>query len=76
MHKEGVVLGSALTRRLFKVASFRNDRLGATNAIKRTIQMLLDGDELRELPKAQMADKFGTTARGFAISRPDTFIKR
>jgi hypothetical protein len=76
MHKEGIVLGSALTRRLFKVASFRNDRLGATNAIKRTIQMLLDGDELRELPKAQMADKFGTTARGFAISRPDTFIKR
>lgn len=76
MHSAGIVLGSALTRKLFQMASFRNDRMGATNAIKRTIQTLLDGDELRELPKSQMADKFGTTARGFAISRPETFIRR
>jgi hypothetical protein len=55
------------------MASFRNDRMGATNAVKRTLQHLLDGDELRELPKGQMSNMFGTTARGFVVSRPSTF---
>lgn len=74
MHAAGVILGSALTKKLFQMASFRNDRMGATNAIKRTLQHLLDGDELREIPRAQMSSMFGTTARGFAISRPATFV--
>lgn len=73
MHAAGVVLGSALTKRLFAMASFRNDRAGASNAVKRTLQHLLDGDEIRELPKSQMTSMFGTTARGFVISRPSTF---
>lgn len=76
MHKAGVILGSALSKRCLQLASFRTDRMGASAALKRTLTMLLDGDELRELPKAQMADKFGTTARGFAISRPSTFLRR
>jgi hypothetical protein len=74
MHAAGVILGSAITKRLFAMASFRNDRMGASNAVKRTLQHLLDGDELRELPKSQMASMFGTTARGFMISRPSTFV--
>lgn len=73
MHAQRVVLGSSLTKRLMAMASFRNDRAGASNAIKRTIQHLLDGDEIRELPKAQMVSMFGTTARGFMVSRVDTF---
>jgi hypothetical protein len=74
MHAAGVILGSALTKKLFQMASYRNDRLGATNAVKRTLQHLLDGDELRELPKGQMTNMFGTTARGFVVSRPSTFV--
>jgi predicted secreted protein len=56
------------------MASFRNDRLGATNAIKRAIQHLLDADDLRELPRKQMQDTFGTGARAFAIANPRTFV--
>lgn len=73
MLKDGVILGSALYRRIVAMASFRNDRLGATNAFKRALQHLLDGDELRELPKSQMSDRYGTTARAFVIGRPSTF---
>jgi hypothetical protein len=51
MHMQGVFTLTALTRRLMAIASFRNDRMGATNAIKRAVQHLLDGDEIRELPK-------------------------
>jgi hypothetical protein len=34
---------------------------------------LLDGDEIREVPKTQMAARYNTTARAFVIARPDTF---
>jgi hypothetical protein len=73
MHMQGVFTLTALTRRLMAVASFRNDRMGATNAIKRSVQHLLDGDEIRELPKSQMNTMFGTTARAFTIAKPSTF---
>jgi hypothetical protein len=73
MHRDGVVLVSALTSKLFQMASFRNDRTGASNAVKRTLQFLLDGDEVREVPKTQMSARYGTTARAIVIARPDTF---
>jgi hypothetical protein len=73
MHMQGIFTASALTKRLMAMASFRNDRMGATNAIKRALQHLLDGDEIREIPKSQMANMFGTTARAFMIAKPDAF---
>jgi hypothetical protein len=75
MHKDGVISYSALSKRCLQLASFRNDRMGSTNALKRTLQMLLDSDDIRELPKSQMTDKYQTNGRGFAISNPATFIK-
>jgi hypothetical protein len=73
-HRDAVILSSALSKRLFGMASFKNDKFGASNAIKRALQHLLDGDELRELPKQQMKDRYGVTARAFAIGRPATFL--
>jgi hypothetical protein len=74
MHKDGVVPYSALSKRVLQMASFRQDRLGQTNALKRTIQLLLDSDDLRELPRTQMSDKYATNGRGFAIANAATFI--
>lgn len=74
MHRDGVILGTALTKKLFNVASFRNDKIGATNAIKRALTQLLEGDELREIPKNQMKERYGVTPRAFAIGRPATFV--
>lgn len=68
MARDGVVPLSSLQRRLMAVASFRTDRMGATNAIKRASQHLLDADELRELPKAQAHSKYGAAARMFIVS--------
>jgi hypothetical protein len=64
---------SALSKRVLQLASFRQDRLGQTNALKRTIQLLLDSDDLRELPRTQMSDKYATNGRGFAIANAATF---
>jgi hypothetical protein len=74
MHRDGIILASALTKRLIAMASFRNDRSGSTNAIKRTLAILLEGDELREIPKNQMKDRYGVMPRAFAIGRPATFV--
>lgn len=74
MHSMGIVTGNALNKRLSAMASFRTDRIGPTNAIKRAIQNLLDADELREIPKTQMNQMFGTTAKAYAISRPEAFF--
>lgn len=77
MHSAGIILAASLQRRLFAMASFRKDRLGATNAIKRAIQHLLDGGDIVELPKSQMQSQFGVGGRGFSIARPATFnLKR
>jgi len=73
MARDGVIPLSALTRRLMAVASFRTDRLGATNAIKRASQFLLDADELRELPKAQAHSKYGASARMFIVANIGAF---
>ena len=74
LHRDGVILSSALTKKLYNMASFKNDKFGANNAIKRALTLLLEGDELRELPKNQMKERYGILARAFAIGRPATFI--
>jgi hypothetical protein len=50
------------------VAAFKHDKVGATNALKRTIQNLIDSDYMREASKKEMLDKFGTTQRSFVIT--------
>lgn len=57
-----------LNKRLSNVAAFKQDKIGATNAIKRAIQILVDSDYMREAGKKEMLDKFGTTQRSFVIS--------
>ncbi len=74
MFAAGVIPASAITQRLFQMASYRNDRMGATNAIKRALQHLLDADDLREVPRKQMQDTFGTSARGFVVANPRSFL--
>lgn len=76
LHKAGIVTVTALSRAVLQRAAFRKDRLGSTNALKRALQHLLDGDEIRELPKAQMEKDFGIRARSFVISRASTFFRK
>lgn len=75
VHKAGIVTWSALSRACLQRASFRKDRMGSTNALKRAVQHLLDADELREVPKAQMTKDYGIGARSFIISRPARFFR-
>lgn len=73
MHKHGVVTEAHISRRLISVAAFKNDRLGATNAIKRALKTLLEADEIREMPPTQMLENYGVKPRAFVIANPHLF---
>lgn len=70
-HHAKIIPYTYLNSRLLQMAPFRNDlKAGATGALKRAIQTLLDGDKIREVNKQQLAAKFNTTQRAFIVSDP------
>jgi hypothetical protein len=75
MHYDKVVPYSYMQRRLASTASMREDRLGATNAIKRCIQILVDRGELLLLSKVVLQQKYMTTCVAYAITDPRVFIR-
>lgn len=68
MHKDRVIPSQYIQRRLGADAAFRNDRNGATYAIKRTLQVLIDGGDIAEVGKHDMSDKYGFTGRAFMLA--------
>jgi hypothetical protein len=58
---------SYISRRLISVASFRLDRIGATNALKKVISFMIECDVIREVGKNDMVTKFNTAQRCFAV---------
>lgn len=74
MHRSGVVTETLISRRLISMAAFRDDRLGATAAIKRALKTLVEADELREVPKAQMVESFGCGPRAYVVANAARFI--
>jgi len=68
-----VIAYAYLSKRLMGVACFKNDRTGATVALKRSIQVLLDSDRVREMDKKQIAEKYGTSQRAFIVSDMSIF---
>lgn len=73
MHRDGVIMADHIQRRLVAVSCFRLDRMGATNSIKRVLQSLLDADDLREVPRSQMREKYGKASRAFVIADASRF---
>ena len=74
MHRDGVITLPHIMQRLRGTAAFKHDRLGAIKAIERTIKLLLDGDQLREVPGAQMQVTYGSKPRSYVISDPASFL--
>jgi hypothetical protein len=68
-HKDGVIPHLYFMRRCYSLAAFRNDRAGAANALKRTLASLVDGGVLQEIPRQQMQERYGTTAKAYAYTR-------
>lgn len=68
VHASRVIPYSYFSRRLANITSFRNDRMGATFALKRCITACIDRGDLQEISAADRAAKFRTTAKCYAVS--------
>ena len=68
IHDRKVIPYSYMSRRISSSNVFKEDKFGATAALKRTIQILVDNGDLKEIPKHESEKNFGTTGRLFVIS--------
>jgi hypothetical protein len=67
MHEKTVVPYSYLSRRLFNTAAFRTDRMGATNALKRTLATLVEEGALVQLNKHFTEKQFGFSGTCYIV---------
>jgi hypothetical protein len=68
MHLDKAIPYIYIQRRLVAAAAFRNDRAGATVAMKRALQNLVDADRIREMGKPWASEKYKTSQRCFVIN--------
>lgn len=68
LHQHRVIPYVFLSRKLLTYAPFKNDKRGATEALKRCLQVMNDRDSFRELSKHEMSNRFGSTQRAFVVS--------
>lgn len=68
LHSDRIITYSYISKRLIAVAAFRNDKFGATNAIRRALQILIDRDYIQEVSRDQLKQKFGTTQKSYMIT--------
>lgn len=69
LHSDKVIPYAFIQRKLVSAAAFRNDtKTGATNALKRAIQNLIDSDRIKELGKHWAQEKYGTSQRCFVVN--------
>lgn len=70
LHEARIIPHSYITRRLGATAIFRNDKMGATAAFKRTIQGLIDAGDLKEVGKPEMVKKYTYSGRAYILADP------
>ncbi len=75
LHSNKIIPSTYLSKRLFGLTAFKTDRIGAGNALKRTIQYMIDADYIREVPTKDMQDKFGIRAKAYMVSSHKWLLK-
>ena len=56
-----------ISRRVANLAAFRNDRRGGRNAVRETIQELIDSSILVEIPRTQAQSDFNSSGKMYVI---------
>lgn len=74
MHVDKVLPYKYLQNNLAQIAAFKKDRIGATNALKKTLGVLIDYGELQEIPTTQMKDQYGTRQKAFIVTNINSFL--
>lgn len=75
MHRDTIITLAHIQQRAGRLACFRNDRLGSTNAIKRTLKYLDDANIIQQISVNQMAERYGSRAVAYCVVSPKEFTK-
>jgi hypothetical protein len=73
MHSDKVIPLSTIQRKCSNLKDFKEDKSGATNAIKRTFKNLVDAGALREIDKPTLGMKYQTSAVSYVMANPRYF---
>jgi hypothetical protein len=65
--KAKIIPYSHLCQKTAPIACFRSDRLGATTALKRTIQTMMDSGMLVEVPRQKLVNDFQYSGVAYGI---------
>lgn len=68
LHTSRIIPYAYISRRLSNNAAFRNDRQGASKAIGRTIQTLIDSGVIRQVMASDLQKSYGTSQKAFMVS--------
>jgi len=68
MHKDGVIPYRFLVRKTAAVASFRKDKIGSTNALKRTLQNMVDSGMLIEIARPTLHEKYAFQGVAYGVT--------
>lgn len=72
LHAEKIIPYAFLHKKMVSAGEFKKDKLGATNAVKRTIKTLIERGDLQEVPRATMA-AYNTHANCYMVSNAKVF---
>jgi len=68
MKQHNVVTHRQLTQRVYALTCFRQDRRGAGEALRRALQVLIDGGEVVQLSPQDVKQHFNTTAKCYMLT--------
>lgn len=68
LHGQRIVPYTYIHKRAASMSTFRKDRIGETNALKRSLTTLIERGDIQELSRAQLAKDYKTSARCFMVS--------
>lgn len=72
-HKERIIPYAFIQHAVISMATFRKDKLGATNALKRALKTLVERGDLEEVGKAELIKKLNSKAVAYMVVMPHTF---
>jgi hypothetical protein len=75
MHTDRVIETAYIQRRLLAKNAFKNDHIGASNAINRALQSLVNEGSIREVNQASMYKAYNKTSKGYLVVDPMRFLK-
>ena len=73
MHGDKVIPYSTIQRKCTNLKDFKQDKAGATVAIRRAFKNLVDAGALREIDRQTLATKYQSTAVSYAVANPRYF---